>query len=566
MHRAALIIPMAVLLGGIAVPRSAHLNLPPPAQSVFIRVNQVGYLPGDPKVALALTNTNLAGRTFRVVRKKDGKTVFNGSVGRDRGAYGAFAHLYELDFSGLVQKNRYRLDLAGAQSPFFEIGTAAYNRLLALSLKFFQVQRCGDTGPSRHGPCHLKDGRAVDGPAAGALLDAAGGWHDAGDYLKFLINTGFSTVVLLSAYEQNPSAFADGDKNGTPDILDEARIGVDWIRKLWDPQRKILYYQVGDESDHDRWRMPEADANLPPRKVWACQDGRGANVAGKAAAILALAAYIWDQPAASFRDPVLAEAYLTAAKNIYAFGKTRPAAQSSTSGFYVEETWKDDLALAAAELYRATKTKQYLSEARAYAASTGSVSLLYYSDLYPLARYEIARLDPTYLAEAVSLLAADLKDAKRWADAGRFRAGLEFFYWGSATDMSSIALEAFWHEKLSNSKTYRKMAVYQRDFVLGVNPWGVCFVNGAGTTWPRAPHHQVADLTHSQLTGFWDEGPIRKADWDPLGIVITGTDPYAAFQASDALYHDNVEDYGTNEPTINANAVGMALLAAMLDH
>ncbi len=534
------------------------------ADSINLRVNQIGYLPAERKVALALTNANLAGQTFQVLTSKERKLVYNGRVGNDRGAYGDFLHVYEMDFSQLAQNGSYVVRVGNFVSPAFNVGTEPYADLLASSLRFFRVQRCGDTEPSLHGICHLKDGRVKDGPATGAVIDVAGGWHDAGDYLKFLINSGFTTMVLLAAYEQNPVAFVDGDKNRVPDILDEARIGVDWVNKLWDPHHGTLYYQVGDESDHDRWRMPEQDANLPPRPVWACQKGRGANVAGKASAVLALASVLWGNPSSHFYDPALATKYLIAAKQIYAYGKGRPAAQSSTSGFYEETTWKDDMALAAAELYRATKNKIYLNQARANAASTGDAHLLGYSDVYPLARYEIARLDPTYVQKAVSLFVTDLKAMKKYGDAERFHAAVEWFYWGSATDMTAAALEALWYEKLTGDRTYRAMATDQRDFVLGTNPWGVCFVNSAGTTWPRTPHHQVADLTRSQLIGFWDEGPMRKAEWDEIGIALHGSDPYAAFQASEALYHDDVEDYATNEPTINANAEGLALVSGFL--
>src|SRR5207244_4241444 len=101
---------------------------------------------------------------------------------------------------------------------------------------------------------------------------------------------GATEVLLLSAYQRHPAAFASDAS--VPAVLEEARVGLDWIAKLWDPHRQALYYQVGDARDHNgSWRLPEADRAFPgPRPAYACEGGRGANVAGKAAASLALAA------------------------------------------------------------------------------------------------------------------------------------------------------------------------------------------------------------------------------------------------------------------------------------
>lgn len=556
-------VPAAVLLLSLGLPIHGISGSPRPEAAYYIRVNQVGYLPAERKVGLLLTNSNAGNQTFRVVGSPGGATAFSARVGPDRGPYGTFDHLYELSFSGLNRPGAYRIRLGSSASPVFTIAESSYGGILGISLEFFQVQRCGDTGPSLHGICHLKDGRAKDGPAAGTVVDASGGWHDAGDYLKFLINSGFSTVMLLAAYEHDPVAFEDEDSNDVPDVLDEARIGVEWIYRLWDPRRKILYYQVGDASDHDDWRMPEEDNDLPPRPVWACKSGKGANVAGKAAAALAMAASIWSDSSSPFHDADLAAKYVKAAKEIYAFGKTRPGAQSSTSGFYTESTWRDDMALAGAELYRATRKASYLNEARAYATAARNAYYFGYGDIHGLAHYEIARLDPSYVSKAKAFLGEDLEAFQEWADQNPFRSAVDAYRWGSATEMTGAALEALWYEELSGDTKYHTLALDQRDYILGANPWGVCFVAAVGTTYPLAPHHQVADLSQEVLSGFWDEGPVSRQDWSEMGISLNDPDEYANFQSNDALYHDDVADYATNEPTINANAEGIALIARM---
>lgn len=530
------------------------------AQPVYVRLNQVGYLPAEKKMALALTNADMSGRTFTIVTTDGEIPSFTGAVGKDRGAYGNFAHLYELDFSGLTTSSKYLIRLEGESSVPFTIGDNVYASVISPTLTFFREQRCGVTGPLLHGTCHLEDGRI-------AQLEAAGGWHDAGDYLKFVTTVSFATVLMLHSYERHPEVFADANGNQVPKVLDEARVGLDWLLKMWDPENQVLYYQVGDYRDHNvGWRRPEGDDENYPmiRTVWACEDGKGANIAGKTAAALALAAKLWNDPARPFYDASRAGRYLAAARKIYEFGKTRPAGQSSTnnaggSPFYKEDNWRDKMALAAAELYRATGEAAYSSEAKEYAVEAGSEGSLYWGEVGALAQYEIARLDPTYVDTATDFLLRDLSLYQIRYTANAFRASVNSFDWGSAETMVGAALTALWYEDLTGKRTYRSLAQAQRDYLLGNNAWGVCFVNGVGTTWPHHPHHQVADLTGSELTGFWDEGPVSLATFPD--ITLRMPDCFAEFQSEEAIYHDDVEDSVTNEPTIAMNALGLALTA-----
>lgn len=540
-------------------PSAAQGSTPGP---VYLRVNQAGYLPGDRKTALALTDENLAGRTFSVIAEPGGSPAFSAAVGADRGGYGSFAHLFELDFTGLKSPGKYRLLLDTWTSSAFSVGPGVYAGVTGLTLQFFRVQRCGDTGPSLHGPCHLQDGTARGGPVDGALVNAPGGWHDAGDYLKFMITTGTAAVLMLTAYQRHPEVFATIPGQGLPPVLAEAKIGLDWMLKMWDPVRQALYYQVGDATDHEGWRLPEGDdAQRPVRPVWACEPGKGANIAGKAAAALALGASLWNDATRPYYHPALAAAYRTAAEQIYAFGKGRPAAQSSTSGFYTESTWKDDMALAAAELYRATGNGAYLVEARTFALAAGNTVDFYWGNLHALAHYELARLDPAYAPQAAAFLKADLENMQLFAAADPFRAAVFRYYWGSISDLLGAALEARWYEDLTGDPAYRHLADTQRDYFLGCNPWGVCWVNGLGEVWPHHPHHQVADLTRTELTGFWDEGPMNRSDWLALNITLKDADGYALFQSAASLYHDDLEDYATNEPCTGAGALGLAICA-----
>lgn len=360
---------------------------------IFVRLNQVGYLTDEPKIALALTNQSLAGQTFRVDKTTGGAAVFSATVGADRGSYGGFSHLYELNFTALTTPGNYTLSIAGTASLSFQIGPDIYSGLIPRSLAFFRVQRCGNTAPLRHKACHIKDGFA------------AGGWHDAGDYLKFMVTIGDTANLLLTAYDRHPSAFSDANHNGTPDALEEMLIGLDWIDRMWDPAHNTLYYQVGDERDHEvGWRMPDRDdANGIVRTVYSCDTGKGANMAGKAAAALALASRIWGNSQKPFANPQLAVRYLTSARQIYDYGKKRPAAQPGHQ-FYSDTSWQDDMALAAIELYRTTTQVNYLNDARAYGRSAGNAWTVDWGQMHSLAHYEIGRIDSVYRPTAIAIL------------------------------------------------------------------------------------------------------------------------------------------------------------------
>src|SRR5438034_5333391 len=117
---AALFLAAAGSLGFLAVLNAVHA-----AEPIYLRVNQVGYLPFEEKLGFALTNADLSGQTFSVV-SDSGANVLTAPVGNDRGAYGNFTHLYELNFSGVRTTGSFRLRVASDDSPIFAIGANTY--------------------------------------------------------------------------------------------------------------------------------------------------------------------------------------------------------------------------------------------------------------------------------------------------------------------------------------------------------------------------------------------------------------------------------------------------------
>lgn len=564
------------------------------ASGVFIRVNQVGYKPSASKVAMVLSNTNLNGVRYDVFNSSN-TSVLNGTISSaNKGSWGDVggancAYTYALDFSTLSTiGSGYYIKINTYTSPAFPISDSAYSSLADLSMQFFKVQRCGNTNPKDHGVCHVAGtNSSVDGKPDGAstTIDVTGGWHDASDYIKFMSTIGHVTDVMLTTYIHHPEAFPS--PGSTSGILTEAKVGLDFILKMWDNTNQILYMEVADGLDHDVENddldsrskcWPEKDNTIygANRPVHPCPAGKGANLAGKAAAALALGAKIWGEPSGPSYNASLASSYLTAAQQIYTWGKTRTGIAGDADEYYVDTDYKDDMAWAAAELYRATGTDSYLADAKSYCDSAGewynkSDTTLNWSRAYAWANYEVASLDPAYKSTVISRMNNHLNVKKTYADA-QFWNNSSQPQWGSYEAMSNNAVEAMMYQELSGNSTYSNLAQQQLDFMLGKNPWGVSMLNGAGTTWFQNPRHRVTTLNRVnnpsyQLLGAWSEGFETSAQYavDQLDPLLAGQENANIVQFNDnrMVWHDNRRDYATNEVTITGNVAGMAMVAFM---
>lgn len=317
-----------------------------------IRVNQVGFRPQDYKYAYVADIP--AGTKFSVIDKNSGLEEYSGvttliATGVEkpgywiRGLAKANVDLYAFgdekslgketltraDFTPLSKEGEYFIvvDHDGKKdtSATFHISPLIYNAILEKALQFFGVQRCGDTKSHFHKPCHLKDGSLIN-------KDLTGGWHDCGDHFKVSETLGYAAYVLSLTYltYQDKSEDIYGDSyadtvftNGIPDLLYEAKIGADFILKLYNASKADglietgdMYHTVGyNSSDHGYWDLPErqdampADKGGPPRSVL---KGIGSNTSGIYIATLANVAVGY----APF-DPEYSDSLLNAAKDIY---------------------------------------------------------------------------------------------------------------------------------------------------------------------------------------------------------------------------------------------------------
>jgi endoglucanase len=429
-------------------------------------------------------------------------------------------------------------------------------------------------------------------------VDARGGWHDAGDQLKYLITASNATAQLLMAWDLRPEALREDrvdalgrpSPNQDPDVLDEARWGLEWMLSLH-PAPDQLYHQVADDRDHIGWKLPQADdadygwGKGKERVVYAA-DGRPqglgkypsqstgvANLAGRYAAAMAMAYRAWkDHP----RHGALALRGLQAGREVYAMGRAREGFQQGNSYGapyrYNEDTWADDMEWGAAELFKATGERSYLDDAVRYARQIGAVSMVgretaEHYQYYPFMNAGHFALHPlvddAIKHELAGYYATNLEDAQRRAESNPYRVGVPFL-WCSNNMAVAVATQALLYERMTGDARFRALAEAQRDWLLGRNPWATSMFTlvPEGAESPADPHSSVTHLSGRGVRGGLVDGPVYTRIFEGLkGVTLSRPDPFAAFHG-EAVYHDDVADYATNEPTMDGTA--SALLLAVL--
>jgi hypothetical protein len=515
------------------------------SDTVVVRVNQVGYLPTESKLAVIASRTPLETKTFEVMNEK-GKTAFDDDLSDDLGSYLSFSHHYIADFTKFKKQGIFSIVVSGAVSPRFEIGKSLYHDLPDTMLQFFQVQRCGSAPALLHQTCHTVDAcsvRAKDGMRG--PLDLTGGWHDAGDYIKFTLTTSYSTYLLLLTYQYFRDYFDDQVFLSEPAILEEARIGLDWLMKMH-PEENRLLSQVQDLKDHDvGWRMPENDPLATKRFGY---EFPTRSMAASASAAFAIGSQVF----AVKGETDYASLCLKHATKLYRMAESGqiPDRDTTIDSHYIDASPSDNIALAAVELYRATGSTMYLLRATSLIDSLGAGGWISWGDVQGLAAARILR----YYPEAEYLLELAFDEYIENSSRNGFSYPFSTYPWGSANLQSGVAMVTICGVAEGIDSDYLSLAIRQRDGLLGVNSFGVSYVSGVGTDFSSNFHNQVSYLKNVRLPGGVAEGPIGLQEFKDSGIALELADRFAEFQSDGAVYHDDRNDFLCNEPTIAGNA------------
>jgi endoglucanase len=569
------------------------------ADLTVIRVNQVGYLPDAPKIAVMCTTASMPSNAAQrfVVRDDRGHIARRAQVAQATGAFGPCTQTWRLDFSALRTSGRYTIEIGDVRSPTIRIGSDVYAGAADTLLFYMRQQRSG-YNPYFRDSVHRRDGNVIDDSGRVVKFQpVSGGWADASDYLQYVATSATATYHMLLSSRDHPRAVgdqfgADGQPgaNRTPDVIDEARHGIEWLLRMF-PSDTELYNQLGDDRDHSYLDLPTTDSSDygwgkgKERPVYPCT-GRPqgifqyknrstglASTAGKYASAFALAAQVF-----ASRDDSLSRLLRRKAESAYALGRQSPGVCQTAPGrspyFYEEDNWVDDMELAAVELFALTHDRRYLREAREYAAREpvtpwmGADTANHYQ-WYPwhnVGHYRLWQVGgKAERAEAANYYRRGVAAVAARAANG-FRIGIPFI-WCSNDLMVSFATQARLYRQMTGDSRFREFEQAAIDWIFGTNPWGTSMVVGypRGGRWPRSPHSVVSmQFGPEAITGGLVDGPVYRSIFSSLrGITLKHDDAFAAFNTGFIVYHDDLGDYSTNEPIMDGTANLIYIMSAL---
>jgi peptidoglycan/xylan/chitin deacetylase (PgdA/CDA1 family) len=576
-----------------------------------IRVNQLGYAVDGIKVAVLGSVKPVIATTFSVKDEKN-VIVFTGPLDHDFGKYGPFNNSYRLDFSGFTANGKYSIHVDDIASPFFIIDDTVYNGAADFCLRYMRQQRSG-FNPFLKDSCHTHDGYTLYAPVPDSThVDVVGGWHDASDYLQYATTSANATYHLLAAYRDFPTVFKDEKRsngldgsNHIPDVLDEAKWGLDWLLKMH-PKDDWLFNQLGDDRDHRGMRIPKEDTNFYgrglERPVYFCNgkpQQRGkfmnnttgvASTAGKFSSAFALGSELFFNIDKDYANKLSYDA-----QTAFQLGLNKPGVAQTASVLspyiYAEDNWTDDMELASAAIFslenftyirikheesrtvHAKPNEVYLDGAYFYALKEpvtpwlGADTAKHYQ-WYPfinIGHYELAKqLTGTKKDSVIQFYKEGIERVWQKAKGNAFYRDIPFI-WCSNNLTVSFAIQCYWYRQLSGDTSYRQLEQACFDWIFGCNPWGTSMVYGLpswGDT-PTDPHSAFTHLKNYPIDGGLVDGPVYTSIYKNLiGIQLHDEDEYASWQSDLAVYHDDYGDYSTNEPTMDGTASLVYLLAA----
>ena len=418
----------------------------------------------------------------------------------------------------------------------------SYNfaKLLQESLYFYDGNMCGtdvdeNSAFSWRGNCHTYDSYVTYN---GKTVDVSGGYHDAGDHVKFGLPQGYTATVLALGYYEFADAYDELGQTAHFNMI--MNYFCDYFTRCTIYQEgtdtvEAFCYQVGDgDSDHAKWEAPEGQTIDRPA-FFATASNPATDEVSVAVAALALQAANYKKQGGT-EALLKSKAYLKTAEDLFAFAKKCSNKQVATQGaspFYKSNNWEDDYCAAAAALYAATGKEIYKQERDAYYGKLNTGWCLTWDNTWPVA----AALKEDYIA--VSAFASyGSKNTKQ---------GFKMINgWGSARYNASAQFMGLIYDQANGKLSmtdgnYSSWATGQMKYLLGNNKAKRCFVVGYNENAAKYPHHRAASRSN-------DAGQVREDHYTLLGALVGGpSDEYDT-------YADNQADYNCNEVALDYNA------------
>lgn len=540
-----------------------------------IRLNQLGFLPAATKWALVPA---VEASRFSVIDVASGAEVFGGDLTSAAHWEPAEEAVKLADFSQLTRPGEYQLRVVGVtDSRSFKIADDVYTALNAASIKAFYFNRNSAELLLEHAgifarPLGHPDTQVLVHASAasterpeGTVISSSKGWYDAGDYNKYIVNSGISTYSLLAAYEHFPAFFDAQNLNipesgdAIPDLLNEALWNLEWMLTMQDPNDGGVYHKLTNKK-FDGTVMPHeatTERYVVQKTTTAALDF---------AAVMATASRVLAKYETEF--PGLSAKMLAAAESAWHWAQANPEViyqqpADIKTGEYGDRQLADEFFWAAAELYITTKNDSYYTAANAADTSAtvpswGDVRSLGWISLAHHREQLSAVADQKLIANRIETLASQLLSV--WANSA-YRVTMQSsdFIWGSnsvALGQGMILLQAY---RLNGQREYLDAAQSTLDYVLGRNAVDTSFVTGFGQQSTLYPHHRPsgADGIEAPIPGFIAGGPQpRQQDKDDCPVAYPSSIPARS-------YLDHYCSYASNEIAINWNAPLVYVSAAL---
>ena len=549
-----------------------------------IQINQLGFYPNAPKIAV-LTFPSKA-NSFYVLSENLKDTLFVGKIGEQKQSAFSNTKTSILDFSALNKIGHYIIKVGGIKSYPFTINNDAIKSSAIASLKGFYFQRSSIPLEEKYAGQWKRTGFHPDNQVQvhasadskerpeGFVISSVGGWYDAGDYNKYIVNSGISNGTLFSAYEDFPAYFEKlhtqipESNNGVSDLLNEAIYNLRWMLTMQDPNDGGVYHKCTN-AVFDGMVMPGVTKEIR----YVVQKSTAASL--DFAAVTAQASRIFKSLEKHF--PGLSDSCLQASKKAWNWSLANPNKlyeqdkmnqsfkPAITTGAYGDNNVTDEWVWASAELYTTTKEQQYYTSFKKFnnnfkasLPSWNNVGLLgYYSLLQnsqnrpAFSNQEINQLKTTVINIANQYISNVGANAFQTVMGQSTRD----FNWGSnanAANQGILLVKAYLY---SGDKKYIDHALSNVDYLLGRNATGYSFVTGSGSKPAMNPHHRqsVSDDIVDPIPGLLVGGPNPKMQDK---CVYQFTEPETA-------YTDQSCSYASNEIAINWNAPLVYLTNAM---
>jgi len=536
-----------------------------------IKINQIGYYLDHNKIAVVPGETSAS--TFYLIDNSTQKIVWEGNLSDTRHSSYSNKISKIADFTDFQKNGEFVLAVKelGKSYPF-KIGKGIFEDLAKGSIKAFYYNRASTELEERYAgqwaraAGHPDDQVMIHASAVsehrkeGTVVSAPFGWYDAGDYNKYVVNSGITMGTLLSLYEDFPEYIQQQNleipesDNQLPDLLDEILWNLKWMLKMQDPHDGGVYHKL-TTAEFEGMVMPHQATNQ--RYMVAKSTAAALNFA----AVMAQANRVYKE-----YNPDLAIECLKAAEMAWNWAKKNPEtlykqdeinkkySPQIQTGTYGDKSVKDEWVWAASELYISTHNLTYLDE---IPVPTEQLKLPNWSNVGWLGYYSLLRhrhdlknLPDEIVEQAKNILLSQaehyvkaMKDARFHTVMGQ---SVEDFNWGSnsnAANQGILLIQAYF---LNSNKDYLGAAISNLDYILGRNATGYSFVTGYGSKPPLYPHHRPSEAEP-------DKAPVP-------GFLVGGPNPGQQDKCDypssipDESYVDATCSYASNEIAINWNA------------